>query len=81
MWQSSWICLWKLEHAQKLVRFCVKTTLFSYYFEMWSPLSKVILFFFIILILYGGYFWVAFENFATTKGPVNDYSKSKLVVK
>ena len=33
MWQSSWICLSKLHHARKLVRFCVKTILFYLLFQ------------------------------------------------
>ena len=37
------MCLCKLRHRQKLVRFRVKTSLFSYYFEMWPPLWKVII--------------------------------------
>ena len=28
MWQSSWICLWKLRHAQKLSEFRVKISIF-----------------------------------------------------
>ena len=43
------ICLWKCCHAQKLVRFCVKTGCFSYYFEILPSLSKVIDFFYYFL--------------------------------
>ena len=39
------ICLWKCCHARNLVWLCVETSIFYYYFEMLSPLSKVIVFF------------------------------------
>ena len=47
MKQSLEIHHWKCCHTQKLVRFHVKTSLFSYYFKMLPFLSKVIVFFYV----------------------------------
>ena len=78
--QSFFLFMWKpvffLVH--------VKTSLFSCYFEMLPPLSKVIVFFcyflrydevFLISLLNGCYHYLVFMH------PVNGCSKSKLLVK
>ena len=83
MWQSSWIRLWKLRHARKLVWFCVKTNRFSFYFEMLPPLSKSLCFPLLLFTVwrstfdqpYGCYHYFVFMDL------VNGYSKSKLIVK
>ena len=68
-----------------LVRFRVKTSHFSYYFEMLSPLSKVIVFFSVTFYRMMKYFWSAFQTVATIilffMDPVNGCSKSKLLWK
>ena len=56
------IHLWKCCHAQKLVRFPVKTSLFSYYFEMLLSLSKslcfsMLLFTLLLYCFYGSSQW------------------------
>ena len=55
-----------------------ETSLFPYYFEMWPPLSKVIVFLCYVLfnsLLEGCYHYLIFMD------PVNGYSKSKLLLK
>ena len=74
----------KTSPCTKLVGFRVKTSLFSYYFEMLPLLSKVIVFFcyflqydevFLISLLGGCYHYLVFMHL------VKGYSKSKLLVK
>ena len=56
----------KLRHARKLVQFRLKISLFSYYFEMRPPLSKVIRFFGVTYYNLMKYFRLAFQTVATT---------------
>ena len=84
MWQRPKVRLCKRRHERKLVRFCVETSHFSYYFEMLPPLFKVIVFFSVTFLQYdvvvlislldGCYHHLVFMD------PVNG-SKSKLLVK
>ena len=49
-------------YTWKLVWFCVKTNLFSCYFEMWSPLSKVIVFFCVTFTVWWSIFDQSFRQ-------------------
>ena len=69
---------------ENIVRFWVKTSPFSYCFEMWSPSSKVTVLFcyffqydevFLISLLDGCYHYLVFMD------PVNGCWKSKLLIK
>ena len=76
----SYICFWKCHHAWKLVRFCVKTSLFLLFQNI--ALSEVTVFYsdtfyddmFLISLLHGCYHYLVFMD------PVNVCSKSKFLL-